>query len=148
LDRIDLCDLPIDILKSIVSWEITLLEKHILRFVCKKKHDIVHHIFYSSARSATRSASIKFLDSEKLDEIAAIYGNLNIFKWVVSNFDKGNLFNVSYNAARYGGNIDLMEYAKSVGYPNSFVCDGAASGGHLEALCVVLARNTKMGQKK
>jgi hypothetical protein len=80
LDRINLCDLPFDILNGIITRETTLLEKHILRFVCKKIHDIVHHFSYP--------LSITSFDSERLDELAAKDGNLNIFKWVVSNFDK------------------------------------------------------------
>jgi hypothetical protein len=42
LNRIDLCDLPIDILEAIIGRETTLLEKHILKFVCKKIHNKKH----------------------------------------------------------------------------------------------------------
>jgi hypothetical protein len=147
LDIIDLCDLPIDILNNIITRETTLLEKHILRFVCKKLHNIVHHISYSSSTKfhdvgSAHTSDLSFAqtswlrhDSKKIDELVSKYGNADIFKWVMSIFDKGNSSKVSYNAARYGGNIKLIKYVKSLGYPwDTNVCHGAAEGGHLEIL--------------
>jgi hypothetical protein len=169
---IDLCNLPLDILNFIIIQKTSLLEKHILSFVCKKLHNTIHRFYYF----LTRSASTKFHNSEKFDELAAKCGNVNIFKWVVSTFGKGNSHKVCYNAARYGGNLDLIKYVRSIGYPwNELVsygavkggtleilkwavenncsrytdtCSEAAKGGHFEALRAALVRNTKMGQKK
>jgi hypothetical protein len=164
----DLCNLPNDILGSIISRETILFEKHILRFVCKKIHDITHRI--------CRFLSIKFLCFEKFDELAAMYGNIDLLKWTISTLCKEKSPMVFYSAARCGGSVELMKYIRSIHYSkNKSICDGAIKGGNLEvlkwaieigypldkdtcanaalagqfeALRAALARNTKMGQRK
>jgi hypothetical protein len=141
LDKIDLCNLPINILNVIIIQETILLEKYILRFVCKKLHDIIHRISYSS--------SILKYDSENFDEFEAKYENVDIFKWVVSTFCTVESSEVCSNVARYSGNIQLIKYANSIGYSlGDSICHDAAGGGHFETLRAALARNTKMGQRK
>jgi hypothetical protein len=177
-DSIDLCNPSLDILKPIIIQETSLLEKHLLRFVCKKLHKFIHHIssflstnFHEPCGGACfRSCPIHSF--EKLDELGAKCGNVHVFKWVVSTHCKGNSYKVCYNAARYGNNIELIKYIRSIGYSwDKLVCYGAVEGGNLgilkwarenncpwdEHVCSLaakvehfeaLARNIKMGQKK
>jgi hypothetical protein len=127
MDKIDLCNLPIDILNVIIIQKTTFLEKHIFRFVCKKLHDIVHRISYYS--------SILFHNSKKFDELAAKYVNLDIFKWVVSTLCTVKSRRVCYYVARYSGNVKLIRYAKVIGYPlYDSICDDAVKGGHFKIL--------------
>jgi hypothetical protein len=125
---IDLCNLPKDVLKIIIQ-HITLIEKHVLRFVCKKLHNVVHSISYISS-------SLFHHPKKGFDAVAAGYDNIGIFKWITSIFERSNSIAICYNIARYSSNnVDLIKYAKSLSYPwDKSVCYGAVKNGNLEIL--------------
>jgi hypothetical protein len=113
--------LPDDLLGVIVQY-LGLLEKHILRFVCKRTHRIIHNI--------SSSLLMEFHNPRGIDTLAAKCGSVKIFGWVLETLkmDRGeattcgwSLYcsrNVYHVAAKYN-HLDIMKIAKSHGYPYS-----------------------------
>jgi hypothetical protein len=120
VNLVNLVDLPLDILNVVIQ-KTSLLERHVLRFICKKLYHLVHFI--------SKSLLTKFQYPKGFHAIAAKCNNLKVFEWVTSTFKGGDSVHISYNAAKYG-NIELMKHVKHLGYPlNSFVYLGAAKSG-------------------
>jgi hypothetical protein len=127
---IELINLPNDILYIIIQ-KTNLLERHILRFVSKKLHHLVHYV---SGSLLTHF----YYPKGGLDALAAKCGNISVFKWIISIFKRGNARSASikvwYNAAKYG-NIEMMKYIKYLNYPSgASECIGATKGGNFENL--------------
>jgi hypothetical protein len=81
-------DLPDNILGAIIR-HIGLLEKHMLRFVCKKTHRIILAFGKVSPRKArtvheiSLSLSINFHHPNGFDTLAAKGGSVKIFNWII-----------------------------------------------------------------
>jgi hypothetical protein len=138
VDLVNLIDLPLDILHGVIQ-KTSLLEKHVLRFVCKKIHCLVHSI--------SKSLFTKFHYPKGLDALAIKCNNVVVFEWVTSTFKGVDLVKIWYNTAKYG-NIELMKHVKHLGYSlTESACLGAAKCGSIKNLSWAIENGCKWNEK-
>jgi hypothetical protein len=115
--------LPPYIISYILS-SLSLLEKYVIKFVCKKIRSIVHRVSVSKKNR---------LESTKLYENAALNGYFKTLQWVV---EIGSFENASIcNSAVKGGHLEILKMARDNGcYCDACTCAYAVSNGHLDIL--------------
>jgi hypothetical protein len=128
--NINIIDIPNDILGIIITFT-DIIGKHVLRFVNKYFHNIVHSVVVSK----------KLLPKEfhewEYDYIAGQFGNILLFDWIIFIFGKSEI-SATYglNIAARNGNLNLMKHMKK--HYNfrwsEMTCFEAAEAGHLEVL--------------
>jgi hypothetical protein len=122
--------IPNDILNIIIRFT-DVIEIHVLRFVSKYFHKVVHSVVVSNKLLP------KKIHEYGYDYIAANFGNTKLYDWVVNFFYKSESFQSNYlNIAARHGNLNLTKHIKErYGYWGSKItCSEAAKGGHLEVL--------------
>jgi hypothetical protein len=153
-------EIPTEVIYKIVEY-CGIIEKHVLRFVCKRFHFISHKCnsiqegnsffvdSFNNASIITFAAKQGYLNilewidqylptnfdlsDEHPCELAAREGHLEVLKWLK---EKGYIWNlwVSFYAASHG-HLEILKWSRENGCPwNSWTCSGAAEGGHLEVL--------------
>jgi hypothetical protein len=128
--NINTLDILNDILGIIITFT-NIIGKHVLRFVNKYFHNIVHSVVVSNLLLP------KEFDEFSYDFIAAELGNIILFDWVMGILNKSECFlTYGLNIAARNGNLNLMKHMKN--HYNckwsEMTCLEAAKGGHLEVL--------------
>jgi hypothetical protein len=118
-----LLKLPDELLYMIISF-LGIIEKHILRFVCKKIHKIVHkygsikkNIFFLHADIDQHGNPVCEVAEYSICTMAARQGYLEIVEWIKQHmpiiFSISNKY-LCYSAA-LGGKLELLKWARSNG---------------------------------
>jgi hypothetical protein len=131
-------EIPVGVVYKIVLY-CGVIERHILRFVCKQLHQISHKC--SSTQEDIFFCALRFVDPiQKKNSffcLIAEQGYLNILKWASQNFS--TIFdlhktNCCHSAAREG-HLEVLEWIMNNGcFWDSSICCSTAKEGHLEIL--------------
>jgi hypothetical protein len=122
-------DIPDDILRIIIIFT-DIIGKHVFRFISKYFHNIVHSVVVSNLLLP------KMFFEYDYQCIAAGFGYILLFDWVIFTFYGGIILTSDLNIAARNGNLDLMKHMKKC-YNYKFskrTCYEAAAGGHLDVL--------------
>jgi hypothetical protein len=156
--NINILNIPIDILGIIITFT-DIIEVHVLRFVNKNLHRIVHFIVGSNLLSPKKfceydvgfahtssglcpddpsEARTSWRQSRHdYHHLAAGLGYILLFDCVMFSFDESIIFQShALNIAARNGNLDLIKHMKKCyNYKwHAETCYEAAEGGHLEIL--------------
>jgi hypothetical protein len=123
IQTIDIEYFPIEIFHHVIPLT-GLVEKHVLRFVCKKLHSIVHNVSVSN--------NSKF-NSFKLCSIVVLYNNLHLLKWareISFDWDENTCLNIGHI-----GNLEILKWALENGCPwNWSILHNVIKKGRLDIL--------------